>query len=167
MDDGVLGVRASCRCCGITVPLYPFEFLGILCRGCGNDHRAGTHQMILKDPSVQAGIHHILMRFLLEFVDPWYIDHGDQLILTSGSEPSAVHSYGSKHYGRPGEAADIRTWDEVTHGRGHVPTPYKQWKALGNLAVTFCKANGLPLNCIDVVLEKTHIHIELHFKGRD
>ena len=123
--------------------------------------------MILKDSSVQFGLHHLLSRFLVECVDGWYRDSGSELVVTSGSEPEAVHSYGSKHYDRPGQAADVRTWDEATHGRGTVPTPYQQWIALGELAVQFCEANDLPTNCIDVVLEKTHIHIELHFKGRD
>ena len=120
--------------------------------------------MRVKDKSVQCNFAPLLTRLLVEVVDRYYRGYGDELVITSGGEWSARHKHGSFHYQDPALAADIRTWDQDM-GRGTVPPPKAQYYELTALIASFCTENGLPSSCFDDVLERTHIHIELHFKG--
>jgi hypothetical protein len=120
--------------------------------------------MKVKDSSVQCNFAPFLTRLLVEVVDQYYRSYDDELVITSGGEWSARHRRGSFHYQDPALAADIRTWDQDM-GRGSVPPARTQYYELTALIASFCTQNGLPQDCVDVVLERTHIHVELHFKG--
>ncbi len=115
--------------------------------------------MKTKNDSVECRFHHVITSFLFK-VDRLYNFWEDECVITSGSESSANHSYTSFHYADPGQAADIRIWDELANGRGKVPCPREQFEAAKELRDVYCKDRNIPHNWIDIVLESDHIHIE-------
>jgi hypothetical protein len=117
--------------------------------------------MRAKDTSVKFSLHPMLTEFLMQ-VDLLYRHWGDELIVTSGSEDTAKHSYASLHYATPAQAADVRIWE-----RAQVPESNAQWESIRELATDFLKSQELPADWIDVVLESTHIHIEYQPKRKD
>jgi hypothetical protein len=113
--------------------------------------------MRVKDFSVRLELNAILNDFLI-WVDAKYREWDDELVVTSGSEHTARHSFTSLHYA--GCAVDVRLWNEIEHGRGKVPSPEEQVAALKIEAATYCSIHKIPPNWIEVILEGTHIHIE-------
>jgi len=118
--------------------------------------------MKLKDSSVEMKLHWHLTNFLTTKVNTYYHSLTSELTITSGSELSARHGYTSLHYALPCCAVDIRNWDIRT--LPEIVTGYMQWVSLNELAGEYCADQGLGPNDIDVVLEKTHIHIEFQPK---
>lgn len=115
--------------------------------------------MRTKDTSVQCIFHPALTAFLFG-IDLLYREWGEELVITSGSEPTAVHSYTSLHYATPCQAADIRSW--IIHRsdhRGTIDAVY-QAEAIRAAANIYCDELGIPHNWIDVIIEEDHIHIE-------
>ena len=113
--------------------------------------------MRVKTFSVRLELNSTLNDFLI-WVDAKYREWGDELVVTSGSEHTARHSFTSLHYA--GCAVDVRIWNEAEHGRAQVPSPEDQLEALKIEAATYCKIHKIPINWIEVILEGTHIHIE-------
>lgn len=116
-----------------------------------------------KDATVRLEIHPILTDFLVGWVDVFYRQGGQnhELIITSGSEDSAVHSRTSLHYSLPSCAVDIRSW--------HIPgySAEDQYREISKMADEYCERHPLLRpGDIDVVLEKDHIHLELQPKRR-
>jgi len=122
--------------------------------------------MKVKDSTVQTMFHPMLTSFLF-YIDDLYIEWGSEVILTSGSEPTARHSITSLHYATPAQAADIRTWSKSTHNRGLVPSVSEQGVRLSKLALSFCKLHKIPANWIEIIIESDHIHIEYQPKRQD
>jgi len=112
-----------------------------------------------KSSKVAVHFHSMLTSFLFE-VDELYRKWGVELVITSGSELTKVHGYTSLHYATPAQAADIRTWDMITHSHGKVPKPHSQKEYLVELAKRFCLREKIPLDWIEIILETDHIHIE-------
>ena len=103
---------------------------------------------------------HPMLAGLLPNLDLVYRGWEDELVITSGSETTARHSFTSLHYATPGQAIDIRTKSLAKHGRGSVPSPEDQFTALKEAAAAYCIDQNIPTNWIDVILEPDHIHIE-------
>jgi hypothetical protein len=118
--------------------------------------------MRLKDNFVQASLHPFLTAFLFA-VDDLYRAWGDECVITSGSEPDAMHSITSLHYALPAAAVDVRCWDK-TMGRGEVPSPEDQTTAIRKAAQDYLRSVSLPVNWLDIVIEIDHIHIEFQPK---
>ena len=117
--------------------------------------------MKTKDSSVRTQLHWILTDFLLTRVDPYYRSLGGELIITSGSEVEARHGRTSLHYAIPGCAVDIRSW------KVGEATAADQAEVILNLANEYAEENGLQAGDIEVILESTHIHMELQPKRRE
>ena len=118
--------------------------------------------MKTKDYSVECLFHPALTGFLFG-IDQMYRDRwGEELIITSGSEPTTKHSYTSLHYATPCQAADIRSWQ-----RGLVPSAEEQHKAITEAAILYCQSLGVPVDWMEVILESDHIHIEYQPKRRE
>ncbi len=116
-----------------------------------------------KDNSVELEIHPYLSAFLIQ-VDDAYREAGGELVITSGSEHGARHSFKSLHYA--GCAVDTRTW-EFTGKDGQMVTETAQHRILLDAAAAFCRRHPmLEPGDIDVVLERDHIHTELQPKRR-
>lgn len=116
--------------------------------------------MIRKDDSVECEIDPILMDFLF-WVDDVYRAWGSELVITSGSEDAARHSFTSLHYAKPSRAADIRTWE-----RDDVPNGHRQQIEVLAKANEYCRRKGIPLDWIEVILESSHIHLEYQPKRK-
>ena len=116
-----------------------------------------------KNASVETEFHPVLTSFLFQ-VNELYRSWRDELVITSGSEPTRAHGYASLHYATPAQAADIRIWSMKAHKRGRVPSPATQYKTIKEAAVAFCVNHHIPTDWIDIILEKDHIHIEFQPK---
>jgi len=115
--------------------------------------------MRAKDSTVQCIFHPVITAFLFG-INILYTSWGDELVITSGSEPETRHSYTSLHYATPCQAADIRT-----HQRAHVPSVHHQAIALREAADLYCDELGIPRDWIEIIVEHAgedneHIHIE-------
>lgn len=94
---------------------------------------------------------------LLFLMDEQHRAWEGELVITSGSELSAIHGLTSLHYN--GCAADLRIWR--THKE---PSAQLQLVALRIVADLYCDSIGIPRNWIDIILETNHIHLELQPK---
>lgn len=103
---------------------------------------------------------HPMITGLMPALDREYRMWEDELIITSGSEHTARHGYASLHYATPGQAIDVRIWSLATHSRGSVPSPKEQHTALSKVVDKYCLDQSIPRDWIEVILEKSHIHIE-------
>ena len=103
---------------------------------------------------------HAMLTGLIPLLDRQYRLWDDELIITSGSEHTTRHGYTSLHYATPGQAIDIRIWDLHNHNRGIVPSSAKQHRAGAKVVDTYCLAQSIPRDWIEVDFERTHIHIE-------
>lgn len=112
-----------------------------------------------KSAKVETQFHPMLIAFLFE-VDELYRKWKVEVVITSGSESNKLHGYTSLHYATPAQAADIRTWDQITHNYGKVPKPFSQRAYLVELAKRFCLKHDIPEDWIEIILESDHIHIE-------
>lgn len=114
--------------------------------------------MKLKNSSVECNFHPRLTAFLFvcdyHFLEKWEYD----ILLTSGSEQSTMHSYTSLHYADPCCAADVRSWD-IPY-KGTRITAEEQKELLVHLGVRFCFQEGIPIDWMEVILESNHFHIE-------
>ncbi len=98
--------------------------------------------MRLKDDTVRAaGLHHRLIEALF-IADSVWRDHGQELVITSLSEPTARHSRTSLHYA--GAAADLRT----------------RYFTAGEKSVACDELRARLGDDYDVVEEPTHGHLE-------
>ena len=96
--------------------------------------------IILKDDSVSLEGLKPAMIIALPDIHVYFKAHNSATVITSGTEKTAKHMEGSKHYG--GGALDFRTWylkDKPTFARG----------LQGELGSDY-----------DVILEKDHLHVE-------
>lgn len=118
-----------------------------------------------KDRTVETEFHSMITAFLF-VVDEQYRAWGDEVVVTSGSEPGTRHGFTSLHYAKPCCAVDIRTWDKF-QGRGDVPASTIQMTVICNVRDVFCKKHRIPKNWIDIILEDNHIHIEFQPKRQD
>lgn len=110
--------------------------------------------MRIKDDSVQCSFHPMITEFLFK-VDKLYRSWGDELVITSGSEPGAKHGVQSLHYATPAQAFDLRI-----HQRANVPDVTRQTEDLKVIASNYCAQKNIPDNWIEVIVESDHIHIE-------
>jgi len=117
--------------------------------------------MRTKDNTVQCIFHPALTAFLFG-VDLLYREWGDELEITSGSEPETIHGYKSLHYATPCCAADISIRIRV-----NVPEAMMQYTAIREAANIYCTELGIPTDWIDIILEDDHIHIEYQPKRRE
>jgi len=117
--------------------------------------------MRTKEPSVQCAFHSILTGFLFR-VNQMYLDLWDEeLIITSGSETTTIHSYTSLHYSTPCQAADTRNWDIIIgKAASSIVTGRDQFRAIRKLANSYCRDLKIPINWFDIILESDHIHTE-------
>lgn len=123
--------------------------------------------MRTKDTSVECLFHPALTGFLFG-IDQMYRDRwGTELVITSGSEPQARHSYTSLHYATPCQAADTRSWDIEVRSTGQTITAEMQHAAMTDAAILYCQSLGVPVDWMEVILEKDHIHIEYQPKRRE
>lgn len=117
--------------------------------------------MITKDNSVETELHPTLTS-LLFYLDSLYRNWGSELIITSGSEDSARHSFTSLHYAKPCQAVDVRIWQLA-----EVPKAAVQHRALILAKNNFCEIHSIPTNWFDIILESNHIHIEYQPKRKE
>jgi len=114
-----------------------------------------------KDDTVETNFHPRLTALLFE-LNKAYITWDAELIITSGSEHSAKHSFTSLHYADPCCAVDLRSW-----AIGRIPEAEDQLEILTQIAIRFCANAGIPPNWVEVILESDHIHIEYQPKRRN
>ena len=115
-----------------------------------------------KDDTVELAIHPYLTQMLFELDDVYFEAFGT-LVITSGSEHDARHGWKSLHYA--GCAVDIRTWEWEFDSQ--LVTDQLQHRWAMDVANAFCRRHPmLEPGDIDVVLESTHMHIELQPKRR-
>ena len=124
--------------------------------------------MKLKDLSVETQFHWLLTGYL------FYLDHSrraawgnkNELILTSGSEPQTKHKVTSLHYAIPGCACDVRSWDVTIDDGGPQGkvNAEEQAEFYREQAITYCEKQNIPRDWIEIIVESTHIHIELQPK---
>lgn len=88
-----------------------------------------------------------------------YRKHGADLVITSGSEETARHSFTSLHYA--GRAVDTRTW-----AMADIYTPSDHQKILNQAADTTAVDLNFPRNWLEVLIEGTHAHTEYQPKRR-
>lgn len=117
--------------------------------------------MRVKDTSVQCVFHPVLTAFLFK-LDPLYQGWKAEVVITSGSEITAHHSFTSLHYATPCQAADIRSWEV-----GVVPPPVEQVVQIKHIAAIYCDEIGIPEGWIEIILESNHIHIEYQPKRQE
>ncbi len=111
--------------------------------------------MKTKDTSVQCAFHPALTAFLMGLDQYWRDMYGEELVITSGSEPEARHGYTSLHYATPAQAADIRSWVQ-----GKLPSATEQADEMRKVASIYCTNLKIPADWMEVILESDHIHIE-------
>jgi len=107
-----------------------------------------------KDASVEVDLAPVLFMILMD-MDEQYRDWDGELVITSGSEVTAKHGYTSLHYAKPARAVDIRSWSIK-----RIPSETRQLEVMIAIKDKFCEKHNIPKNWIEVILEKTHIHIE-------
>lgn len=117
--------------------------------------------MRTKDNTVEVDLHPTLTSLLFH-LNELYIGWDAELVITSGSESSARHSFTSLHYARPGQAVDVRTW-----GTNNVPDANTQYKVLVEAKNDYCIQHDIPNNWFDIILESHHIHIEYQPKRKE
>jgi len=118
--------------------------------------------MRTKDRTVQCIFHPAITAFLFG-IDLLYRAWGDELEITSGSEPETTHGYKSLHYATPCAAVDI----SVRHAYRISAIQYlQQYAAIRAAADIYCDELGIPHDWIDIILEDHHIHIEYQPKRR-
>lgn len=114
--------------------------------------------IVTKDSSVELELHPKLTAFLFILARSLYEKYSYTTVVTSGSEKTAKHSVTSLHYADPCCAVDLRSWD-ITHG-GKIIRASEQVKMYKELASDFCKDLGIPDSWLEIIEERTHIHIE-------
>ena len=95
-------------------------------------------------------LHTTLTDFIF-YADVYYSKHGQELVITSGSELTTRHMRTSLHYS--GQAVDIRTKNSKL-------TPVAQSLRLRDIAKAYCIAYNIPVNWFDIIAENDHLHLE-------
>lgn len=117
-------------------------------------HPRPVEKMRRKDATVHTEFHPIITAFAF-YIDDLYRAWGDELVVTSGSEPGTRHGYTSLHYATPCQAIDIRS-----RKRAKVPGPHQQKPKLEECRNDFCDLRDMPRDWIEIILESNHFHIE-------
>ena len=110
--------------------------------------------MRTKSLAVETNFHPIITQLLFH-LSPIYTGWGSELVITSGSEQTAVHSKHSLHYATPAQAFDLRTWLTAD-----TPEVSEQGATLKAACKAFCAKHSIPEDWVEVILESDHIHIE-------
>lgn len=106
--------------------------------------------MRTKDSTVECAFTPELTK-LLFLIDAKYRELGDEVIITSGSELHPPHADTSLHFS--GNAADLRLWNINL-------TPKELYAKILEVCHAYCIANKIPINWVDLILEKDHLHVE-------